>query len=170
MTLSKLEEFFSIGVMTSWIKLPVIMHANKIGAKKRNNLSWKSLEFWLEYLVFLEIHTKVTSSQTIKRYTQNQSLKWIQRTMEKAILILQRVNFCFQNTRQSNDCMYWMTCVGSLTKKLDFQNIFSKTDIFLISFQQLDLNRHDFWNMRFDSRTRKIVKQEEHRSSLQNPR
>jgi len=30
-------------------------------------------------------------------------------------------------------------------------------------------NRHDLWNMRFDSRTRKIVKQKEHRSSLQNP-
>jgi hypothetical protein len=55
-----------------------------------------------------------------------------------------------------------MTRVGSLTKKLDFQKIFSKTNISLISFQQLDLNRHDLWNMRLDSRTRKIVKQEEH--------
>jgi hypothetical protein len=55
--------------------------------------------------------------------------------MEKAILILQRVNFCFQNTRQSKDCMYWMMCVESLTKKLDFQIIFSKSDIFLISFK-----------------------------------
>jgi hypothetical protein len=134
MTLSKLEEFFSIGVMTSWIKLPVIMHANKIGAKKRNNLSWKSLEFWLEYLVFLEIHTKVTSSQTIKRYTQNQSLKWIQRTMEKAILILQRVNFCFQNTRQSNDCMYWMTCVGLWPKSLIFKISFPKLTSFWFHF------------------------------------
>jgi transposase len=29
-------------------------------------------------------------------------------------------------------------------------------------------NRHDLWNMRVDSRTRKIVKQKEHRSGLQN--
>ena len=36
-----------------------------------------------------------------------------------------------------------MTCVGSLTKKLDFQKIFSKINISLISFQQLDLNRYD---------------------------
>jgi len=35
-----------------------------------------------EHLVF-EIHKNITSSQTIKRYTQNQSLKWIQRTMKK---------------------------------------------------------------------------------------
>jgi len=90
--------------------------------------------------------------------------------MEKTILILQRVNFYFQYTRQSKDFIFWIMCVGSLTKKLDFQNICSKTDISLISFQQLDLNRHDLWNMIFDSRTRKIDKQEEHRLNLQNPR
>jgi hypothetical protein len=38
-----------------------------------------------------------------KRYTQDQRLKLTQRTMkkkgkEKAILVLQRVNFCLQNT------------------------------------------------------------------------
>ena len=38
-------------------------------------------------------------------------------------------------------------------KSLIFK-IFSKTDISLISFQQLDLNRHYLWNMRVDSRTR----------------
>jgi len=58
------------------------------------------------HLVF-EIHKNVTSSQTIKRYTQNQSLKWTQRTMGKAILILQRVDFYFQNTRQSKDYIEW---------------------------------------------------------------
>ena len=52
-----------------------------------------------------------------------------------------------------------MTCVGSLTRKLDFQKIFSKTNISLILFQQLDFNRHDIWSIRFDSRTRKIVEQ-----------
>jgi len=88
--------------------------------------------------------------------------------MEKVILILQRVNFCFQNTRQSKDCIFWITRVGSLTEETWFSKILLKTDIFLISFQQLDLNRHDRWNMRFDSRTRKIVK-EEHRANLQNP-
>jgi len=31
---------FSIRVVTSWIKLLVIMHADKISAKKRNNLFW----------------------------------------------------------------------------------------------------------------------------------
>jgi len=72
---------------------------------------------------------------------------------------LQRVNFYFQNTRQWKDYLFWMTCVGSLIRKLDFQKIFSKTDNSLISFQRLDLNRHDLWNIRFDSRTRKIVEQ-----------
>jgi hypothetical protein len=89
--------------------------------------------------------------------------------MEKAILILQRVNYCFQNTRQLKDCIFWMTCVGSLTKKLDFQKIFSKINISLISFQQLDLNRYDIWNTRFDSKTKNIVKQEENWPSLQIP-
>jgi hypothetical protein len=37
MAISKLEEF-SIRVIASWIKLLVIMHADKIGVKK-NNLS-----------------------------------------------------------------------------------------------------------------------------------
>jgi len=89
--------------------------------------------------------------------------------MEKAILILQRVNYCFQNTSQSNDCIFWMTCVGSLTKKLDFQKIFSKINFSLISFQQLDLNKYVIWNTRFDSKTKNIVKQEENWPSLQIP-
>jgi len=84
--------------VTSGIKLLVIMHADKINAKKQPCLIKP------EHLVF-EIHKNVTSSQTIKRYTQNQSLKWTQRTMERAILILRRVDFCFQNTRQSKDCI-----------------------------------------------------------------
>ena len=84
---------------------------------------------------------------------------------KKTILVLQWVNFCFQNTWQSKDCIFRITCVGSLTE----ETWFSKTDISLISFQQLDLNWHDLWNMRVDSITRKIVKQQEHRPNLQNP-
>jgi len=72
--------------------------------------------------------------------------------MGNAILILQRVSFCFQRTALNDVC--WV-----FTRKLDFQKIFSKTDISLISFQQLELNRHDLWNMIFDSRTKKIVEQ-----------
>ena len=87
--------------------------------------------------------------------------------MGKTILILHRVDFYFQNTRQSKDYIEWRV-LGLWPKKLEFQKYFSKTDISLISFQQLDLNRHDLWSMRFDSRTRKIFKQE-HRLSLQNP-
>jgi hypothetical protein len=78
--------------------------------------------------------------------------------MGNAILILQRVDFCFQNIRQLKDYIEWRA-LGLWPKKLDFQKIFSKTDISLISFQQLDLNIHDLWSMRFDSRTRKIVDQ-----------
>jgi hypothetical protein len=48
---------------------------------------------------------------------------------EKAILVLQRVNFCLQNTWQSKDCIFRITRVGSLIKKLDFQKVFSKKDI-----------------------------------------
>jgi hypothetical protein len=39
---------------------------------------------------------KVTSSQTIKRYTQDQRLKLTQKTMKKVILILQQVISIFK--------------------------------------------------------------------------
>jgi hypothetical protein len=58
--------------------------------------------------------------------------------------------------------------LGLWPKKLDFLKYFQILTS-LISFQQLDLNRHDLWNVRVDSRTKKIVKQEEHQLSLQNP-
>jgi hypothetical protein len=53
-------------------------------------------------------------------------LKLTQRTIEKAILILQWVNLCFQNRRQSNDCIYWMACVWSLTKEVWFSKYLKK--------------------------------------------
>jgi hypothetical protein len=114
------------------------MHADKIDAKKIEQSFLMNPQVLIWTFCFPWNLQKVTSSQTIKRYTQDQRLKMTQGTMKKVILILQWVNFCFQNTRQSKDCIFWMTCVGSLTKKLDFQKIFSKTDISLISFQQLD--------------------------------
>jgi len=58
---------------------------------------------------------------------------------KKVILILQRVNFSFQNTRQSKDYIFWMTCVGFFYQRSLIFKIFFKTDISLISFQQLDL-------------------------------
>ena len=119
-----------------------------------------------EHLVF-EIYKNVTSSQTIKRYTQNQSLKWTQRTMGKTISILQRVISVFKI--QDNQRTVLNSVLGLWPKKFEFQKkIISKIDISLISFQHLDLNRHDRWNVRFDSITRKIFKQE-HQLSLQNP-
>ena len=60
--------------------------------------------------------------------------------------------------------------LGLWPKKFEFQKKkFSKTDTLWFHFNNLDLNRHDRWSMRFDSRTIKIVKQEEHLLSLQNP-
>ena len=43
--------------------------------------------------------------------------------------------------------------LGFWSQKLDFQNIFQNRHS-LISFQQLELNRHYLWNMRVDFRTR----------------
>jgi hypothetical protein len=46
MALSKLEEFFfSIRVVASWIKLLVIMYADKISAKKKKQPFLIKLEF-----------------------------------------------------------------------------------------------------------------------------
>jgi hypothetical protein len=56
-----------------------------------------------------------------------------------------------------------------LTEEAWFSKILSKINIFFYFISTIRLNRHDLWNMRFDSRTRKIVKQQEHRSNLQNP-
>jgi methionine aminopeptidase len=81
--------------VASWIKLLVIMHANKIGAKKKTIFLDESSSFDFEPFVSLNSQ-KVTSSQTIKRYTQDQRLKLIQRTMKKVILILQRVISVFK--------------------------------------------------------------------------
>jgi hypothetical protein len=100
---------------------------------------------------------------------QKSKIKIDTKNYRKSNLILQRVNFCFQNARQLKDCIYWMACVGPLTKEAWISKILFKIDISLISFQQLDLNRHDLWNVIFDSRAKKNVKQEEHWASLQNP-
>ena len=86
--------------------------------------------------------------------------------MKKVILILQRVISVFKiqdNQRTTLNSVCWVFDQRSLI----FEKTFKKPTS-LISFQQLDLNRHDLWNMRFDSRTRKIFKQE-HRLSLKNP-
>jgi len=126
------------------------MHADKIGAKKENHLSWWILKFGLEPFVSCNSQ-KVTSPQTIKRYTQDQRLKLTPRTMEKVILILQRVISVFKiqdNQKIALNSVCWIFDRRSLNFKKYFQKPTS-----LISFQQLDLNRHDPWKMRFDSRT-----------------
>jgi hypothetical protein len=92
--------------VASWIKLLVIMHVDKIDATKgKQSFFDKVLSFDLSIL-FFEIYTEghlITNHQ--KRHP-NQSPKWIQRTMKKPFLILQRVNFYFQNTLQSKDYIF----------------------------------------------------------------
>ena len=109
MAISKLEEF-SIRVIASWIKLLVIMHADKIGVKKKIFLD-ESSSFDLS-LLFFEIHIKVTSSQTIKRYTPKSKSKMDTKNHEKSHFKLTIGHFCFQNTRQSKDYIEW--CVLGL--------------------------------------------------------
>jgi hypothetical protein len=145
------------------------MHADKIGVKnkKKNNLSWWILKFltWIFcFLKFTEGHLIIDHQKIYPR----PKIKIDKKKTEKSYFNLATGWFLFSKYKTIKG-LHWMMCVGSLTKKLDFQKIFPKTDISLISFQQLDLNRHERWNMRFDSRTRKIVKQEEHRLNLQNP-
>ena len=55
MAISKLEEL-SIRVVASWSKLLVIMHADKIDAKKQPFLM--NPQVWLESFVFLGIHRR----------------------------------------------------------------------------------------------------------------
>jgi hypothetical protein len=61
-----------------------------------------------------------------------------------------------------------MACVRYLTKETWFSKILlKKTDISMISFQQLDFNGYDPWNLQVDSRTRKTFKRKDHWLSLQ---
>jgi hypothetical protein len=108
------------------------------------------------HLVF-EIRKNVTSSQTIKIYTQNQSLKWTQRTMGKAILILQRVDFCFQNTRQSKDYIEWRV-LGLRPKSWFLKDLFQNwhhSDF--ISTIRLEYTWH--WKYEIWFQNKKIVEQ-----------
>ena len=110
-----------------------------------------------KHLVF-EIHKNITSSQTIKKIYPKSEFKVDTKNLGKCHFNLTTGRFLFSKYKTIKG-LHWMTCVRSLTKKrLDFPKIFSKTNISLISFQQLDLNRHNLWSMRFDSRTRKIIK------------
>jgi hypothetical protein len=91
---------------------------------------------------------KVTSSQTIKRYTQDQRLKLTQRTMKKVILILQRVISVFKlqdSQKITLNSVCWVFDQRNLISKNTFKNWH------LFDFiSQLDLNRHDLWNIWFD--------------------
>jgi hypothetical protein len=46
--------------MTSWIKLLIIMHADKIGAKKKKTIFLDKASSFDLSILFLEIHKKVT--------------------------------------------------------------------------------------------------------------
>jgi hypothetical protein len=79
MAISKLEEF-SIRVIASWIKLLIIMHAEKkLVLRKESNLSWWILKFWLELLFSLKFteghliadHQKIYPRSKIKTNTKN---------------------------------------------------------------------------------------------------
>jgi len=84
--------------MASWIKLLVIMRVDKIDAKKGKQFFFIKPQVLTCIFLFFEIYRRSLHHKPSKRYTQNQNLKWIQRNIKKAIVILQRVNFCFQNT------------------------------------------------------------------------
>jgi CRISPR/Cas system-associated endonuclease Cas1 len=71
------------------------MYANKISAKKETIFHDKASSFDLSIL-FLWNSQKVISSRAIKWCTQDQRLKLTQKIIEKAILILQRLNFFFK--------------------------------------------------------------------------
>ena len=121
---------------------------------------------------FLKFIKKVTSSQTIKRYTQNQNLKWIQRTMKKKVhLSLTTGQFCFQNTWQSKDCIFQITCVGYLIKKKTWfsKGLFKKRTS-LISFQQTRLwidMIFEIWEL--IPKQGRLLNTEKHRLSMWNP-
>ena len=123
-------------------------------------LTWAFCFPWNSYKVTLFIHHQMIYLRSnIKTDTKNH---------RKSRFNLTTGQFLFSKYKTVKG-LHWIACVGSLTKEAWFSKILSKIDISLISFQQLDLNRYDLWNIRVDSRTRKIVKQEEHRSNLQNP-
>jgi hypothetical protein len=132
--------------VASWIKLLVIMHADKIGAKKKN-LSWWILKFWLEPFVFLEIHRRSPHHKPSKDIPQNQSLKWIQRTMKKVILNLQWVISVFKiqdNQRTILNSVCWVFDQKAWFSKDLFQNWYLFD---FISTIRLELT----WSLKYES-------------------
>jgi hypothetical protein len=72
------------------------MHADKINVKKTTFLDKALSLTWAS--CFFKFTNKSPHHKPSKDIPKNQNLKWIQKTMKKAIVILQWVNFCFQNT------------------------------------------------------------------------
>ena len=129
------------------------MHADKIGAKKEKQpFLEKSSSFGLRLLFSLKFTEGHLIADRQKIYPWSK-VKTDTKNHEKSHFNLTTGQFLFQNTRQSKDCIFWIMCVGSLTKEAWFPKKLFKIDISLFSFQQLDLNRYDLWKMRFGSRT-----------------
>jgi hypothetical protein len=109
-----------------------VLRRETIFLDKARVLTWAScfLKFTKKGHLIID-HQKIYPKSESKMDTKNHE--------KQKPLVLQRVNFCFQNTWQSKDCIFRITCVGSLIKKsLIFKRSFRKRTS-LISFQQTRL-------------------------------
>jgi hypothetical protein len=85
------------------------MYADKISAKKKQSFLIKP-----QVLTWTSCFLKSTEGHLIidhKKIYPKSEFKMDIKNHGKVILILQRVNFCFQNTRQSKDCIFFLNDV-----------------------------------------------------------
>jgi hypothetical protein len=118
--------------MASWIKLLVIMHADKISAKKETTfldkawvLTWASCFGNSQKGHLITDHQKTYPKSNFKMDTKNHRKSYFNLTMGQFLFLKYQII----------KGLHWMTCVGSLTKEAWFSKILSKIDISLISFQ-----------------------------------
>ena len=148
MAISKLEEF-SIRVIASWIKLLVIMHADKIGVKKKKKQSFlmspQVLTWVFCFLKFTEghliiDHQKIYPKSESKMDTKNHEKK-------KTILVLQWVISVFKiqdNQRITLNDVCWVFDQKARYLKDLFQNRYLSD---FISTIRLELT----WSLKYES-------------------
>ena len=145
------------------------MHADKISAKKK-----KKQPFLIKLVLTLTSSQKGHLITNYQKIYPRSEIKINSKNHGKSHFNLSTGQFLFSKYKIIKELHVLNDVCWPLTKEVNFKYFFLKNNnkkmtSLWFHFNNLTLNRHDLWNMRVDSRTRKIVKQEEYWSSLPNP-
>jgi hypothetical protein len=135
------------------------MHVDKIDATKgKQSFFDKVLSFDLSILFFWNIYRRSSHHKPSKEAPKSES-KMDTKNHEKAIFNLTTGQFLFSKYITIKGLYILKNMCWVFDQKAWFyKKIFFKQRHLWFHFNKLDLNRHDLWNVRVDSR-RKIVRQ-----------